>query len=148
MVNTHLTQATNKFLAIILAFVLFLGLASPQTVEANSDTTAGGGVSNLNVDFQGGRVDFSGGGFDENQDTDSVWGNILSRFHVQIAAVFGVFMLVALYKFGELLVKLIMSSDNPQGRGRVISGMIVSGIATAALGAATILFGFFYHMLL
>lgn len=144
MMNPVLTSTKNKFLALILAFVMFLGLTAPQTVHADD----GRSVGDMEITFDGGKVNLSGGGFENDATSDTVWQDILSRFHVQIAAIFGVFMLVALYKFGELLIKLIMSSDNPQGRGRVISGMIVSFIATAALGAATILFGFFYHMLL
>lgn len=144
MMNPVLNSTKNKFLALILAFVMFLGLAAPQTVHADG----GNSIGDMTITFDGSKVDLTGGGFESNTDSSSVWEDILTRFHVQIAAIFGVFMLVALYKFGELLVKLIMSSDNPQGRGRVMSGMVVSGIATAALGAATILFGFFYHMLL
>lgn len=134
----------TEALAIIGALLAFVGISTPQV------TYAVGGINDLEVGFtEGGGATVSGGKFgDDASDSASVWNQIINEFHTQIAAVFGVFMLVALYKFGELLVKLIMSSDNPRGRGEIITGMIVAGGATAALGAATILFGFFYHLLL
>lgn len=137
-----------------LSVVAFLGITMPVTrfavdeAEGPSSAVGGvGGVGDLQLQFKGGGVSMPAG-FDAVGNTDSVWQNIIKKFHVQIAAVFGIFMLVALYKFGELLVKLIMSSDNPRGRSEIISGMIVAGAATAALGATSILFGFFYHLLL
>lgn len=131
----------NKFFALIIAFMMFLGVTAPEIAHA-------GGVGDLDVTFGSDGASLSGGGFDDQTDSDSVWNDILTRFHTQIAAVFGIFMLVALFKFGQLLTKLIMSSDNPRDRGETITGLIVAGIATAALGAATVLFGFFYHLLL
>lgn len=138
--------------AIILSILLFLGVTTPTMVSADKKTgsTGGaGGIGDLTVGFtEEGGASITGGGFGDKNDSVSVWNQIITEFHTQIAAVFGVFMLIALYKFGELLVKLIMSSDNPRGRGEIITGMVVAGGATAALGAATILFGFFYHLLL
>lgn len=140
-----LTDTRTKSFALITAVLMFMGVGLPRTAFASGSA---GGVGGLKVDFGKGGATLTGGGFDSQKDSNGVWGDILTRFHTQIAAVFGVFMLVALYKFGELLVKLIMTSDNPRGRGEIITGLIVAGIATAALGAATILFGFFYHLLL
>lgn len=132
--------------AIIASVLLFLGVLTPNVVDA----AGAGGIGDLEVGFsKNGGATMTGGQFGgDNTDTASVWNTIINEFHTQIAAVFGVFMLIALYKFGELLVKLIMSSDNPRGRGEIITGMVVAGGATAALGAATLLFGFFYHLLL
>lgn len=132
----------NKFFALIIAFLVLVGVTAPQEAHAV------GGVDDLNVSFSGGKANIGGGKFDNYEDSDSVWDQILTRFHTQIAAVFGIFMLVALFKFGQLLTKLIMSSDNPRERGETITGLIIAGIATAGLGSATILFGFFYHLLL
>lgn len=134
----------KETVALILSLAAFIGIATPSVQYAEGSGV--GGVGDLKLDFsEGGVVMPDGFG---NDNTDSVWAQIIEKFHVQIAAVFGVFMLVALYKFGELLIKLIMSADNPRGRGEIISGMIVAGAATAGLGAASVLFGFFYHLLL
>lgn len=140
--NSVLTDTKTKFVAIILAIMAMVGVVSPQVAYA-------GGVADLDFNFsESGGVNISGGGFGENNSTEAVWQQILTEFHVQISALFGVFMLVALFRFGFLLTKLIGASDNPNARADIIKGMVVAGVATAALGAATIFFGFFYHMLL
>lgn len=141
----------NKFFALILALVMFVGVMAPKTAyadEAAKPKDSAGGVGALNVEFGEDGAKLKGGGFSTATDNQGVWGQILTRFHTQISAVFGIFMLVALFKFGQLLTKLIMSSDNPRERSETITGLIIAGIATAALGAATLLFGFFYHLLL
>lgn len=135
---------TNKVFALIIALLMFVGVAFPETAHASG----AGGVGGLDIQFGEDGAVLSGGGFDDNEDSNSVWGEILTRFHTQIAAVFGIFMLVALFKFGQLLTKLIMSSDNPRERSETITGLIVAGIATAGLGSATVFFGFFYHLML
>lgn len=141
------TETKNKFIAIILALTMFLGLATPMNVEAGSGGV--GGIDDLDPSFSENGFGVSeNSDFGNENDSESVWNDIIGRFHTQIAGVFGIFFLIALYKFGELALKLIFNADNPRNRGATIIGFIVAGVGAGLLGALTTIFGFFYHILI
>jgi len=51
-----------------------------------------------------------------------------------------IFMLVQFAKLGA-------AGDNEQGRKRAIAGILTTGIATALLGGASVVIGFFWNIL-
>lgn len=99
-------------------------------------------VDDVSVQMQeDGTLDIYGiGSGDSNQ-----WNNLFNKYRTVIVGVSGIGAITMLFYFIINFMKLGASAGNPSGRQQAITGILVTGIATALLGAVSIIAGFFYN---
>lgn len=141
---------SGKVLAVMMALALTLslfagyipalsgnGTSEGAMVEAAYATGFGDLLDGVGVDGQ------KPAGIQDDVDME----NILGRYKNIVLAITG-FLTVTM--FAAMLfqfAKLGMAGDNEQARRKAIGGILTTGIATALLGGATIVIGFFYNAL-
>lgn len=129
----------KKIVSFMLALTFIISFSSIEAEALGSGDSPSNAFEKENTLIDEYREGYSG-------DVDEI-DTIIDRTHVQISGLFGLFFLGSLYKFGELVTKLIMFSDNPSKRGEAIFALLFSGFCTGLLGSLTLIFGFFYHIL-
>ena len=80
-------------------------------------------------------------------DKKTTLNNLLSEYRTIITFLSAIGSLSMIAFFILNFIALGNSKGNPQERQKAITGLIVSGIATAGLGSVTLITGLFYNML-
>lgn len=88
-----------------------------------------------------GRLDVYGMG---NGDANT-WNQFYAKYKSVIVGISGVGAITFIALFIIQFMKLGTSAGNPQARSQALSGCLWTGIAAAALGAVSIIAGFFYN---
>jgi len=118
-------------------------LILPESALADTKTAGAGGVDvTMNSD---GTVILDGGNTSFNDTENNSWNDLFGRYKKIIVGISGFATLTMLAAFIFLFVKLGTVSGNEKARKEVITGILFTGIATAALGSVTIIMGFFYN---
>lgn len=79
------------------------------------------------------------------KDDDDAWNMIYTKYKAVIVSITGFCAMTCVLVFIILAVKLGGTAGNPQARKKTMTGMMVSGIGTVALGAVAFFFAFFYN---
>lgn len=131
----------RKVMAFLMAITMFVGIASPQIVSANND------FSGLEVTVgEDGALNFSGGGMQHETGADA-WNGFIAKYKNFIVGISAIGAVTMILFFIMQLLKLGGTAGNPQARSQVLTGLIWSGVAAAALGSVSIIVGFFYNAL-
>ena len=140
----------KKLMAFACVFTFILSAFSGVLPVANDGAgfiveaqAIGDLMSGIEISDDG--SDLSVGDAIESGDTD--FNNILGRYKNIVVAITG-FLTVTM--FGMMIfmfTKLGIAGDNEQARRKAIGVILTTGIATALLGGATIVIGFFYGAL-
>lgn len=134
--------AKQKTLAFIMLIAMVIGLTAPQLASAS-----GSDLGDLKVTFDDtGKLNFEGGGMDYD-DSGSAWESFIAKYQGFIVGISGVGAVTMILFFIMQLLKLGGTAGNPQARSQVLSGLIWSGVAAAALGSVSVIVGFFYGAL-
>ena len=88
-----------------------------------------------------GRLDVYGMG----QGDANTWNQFYAKYKSVIVGISGVGAITFIALFIIQFMKLGASAGNPQARSQALSGCLWTGIAAAALGAVSIIAGFFYN---
>ena len=88
-----------------------------------------------------GRLDVYGMG---NGDANT-WNQFYAKYKSVIVGISGVGAITFIALFIIQFMKLGTSAGNPQARSQALTGCLWTGIAAAALGAVSIIAGFFYN---
>lgn len=99
----------------------------------------------VEVDEQGG-LTIDGGGF-TNGGTGQAWKDFIGKYRFFITGIAGIATVTMILIFIFQFLKLGASAGNPTARTQALIGILWSGVAAAALGAVTIIVGFFYNSL-
>lgn len=132
----------NKSKKIILCLVALVLSVFIINTNLNSNVQAGG-VPTIRFDNNG-KVS---GTIKDLDDKKTTLNNLLSEYRTVIAFLSGIGSLSMIMFFIMNFIALGNSKGNPQARQKAITGLIVSGIATAGLGSVTVITGLFYNML-
>lgn len=136
--------AKQKTLAFIMLIAMVIGLTAPQKALA---ATPGNDLDDLKVTIdKEGKLNFSGGGM-TYEDSGSAWGSFIAKYQGFIVGISGVGAVTMILFFIMQLLKLGGTAGNPQARSQVLTGLIWSGVAAAALGSVSVIVGFFYGAL-
>lgn len=131
----------QKVLALVMAVMLFIGLATPQTASANGD------LSGLDIKITDtGALTMKGGGMEQTTGA-TAWNSFLAKYKNFIVGISGVGAVTMILFFIMQLLKLGGTAGNPQERSKVLAGLVWSGVAAAGLGIVSVLVGFFYNAL-
>lgn len=77
-------------------------------------------------------------------ESDTDFNGILGRYKNIIVAITGFLTVTMFAMMIFMFTKLGVAGDNEMARRKAIGGILTTGIATALLGGATIVIGFFY----
>lgn len=130
---------------LIMALILVFAMFTPSMAWATSGGSAADGLD-VTMGEDGTITIEGGGGLDFNSaDGTSAWNDVFTRYKNIIVAFSGLATLTMLAVFIFLFAKLGTVSANEKERRSVITGILFSGIATAALGSVTVIMAFFYN---
>ena len=82
-----------------------------------------------------------------NEDRGKAFSEILTQYRSVVTFVSGIALISMVLFFIFNLIALGNSKGNPQERQKAITGLIVSGIATAGLGSVTLITTLFYNFI-
>lgn len=147
------SSVKSRVMAFLMAVVLMFGLTGELTsvcfVNAYaSDTTGTTGSNGTNIfDVIGddGQVVNGGGGFDTDEDSGQSITTIITKYKTIATAIMGILTITMLIFMLIQFTKLGAAGDNEMQRKRAIMGILTTGIATALLGGATVVVGFFWN---
>ena len=127
---------TLKFMLFLILFTVFTAFTPATESYALDDS-----VVNVTIGDDG-AVTVEGSAFQDNR--QSAWNDLIGRYKGFIAGIAGIATITMIVLFIMQFMKLAASAGNPQARSQALVGVLWTGIATACLGAVTIIVGFFY----
>lgn len=147
MTQAHQRSYRSRILACIMVIAAALslsgGFAPFAPVPAFADETTASDNIFSGIVNDDGSIKLA----DKNADDAKTLGGIVTTYRTIASAITGIlavtmfiFMLIQFSKLGA-------AGDNEQARKRAIAGILTTGIATALLGGATIVIGFFWNIL-
>ncbi|MBQ3420512.1 MAG: hypothetical protein IJH34_02345 [Romboutsia sp.] len=125
-------------LPLLMAFMVLSYAVSPAVeVYANNNIPAFS-ITNSGV---------SGEFFDDNTDKISVFDKILKEYRtvVMFLSAIGTISMIMFFIFN--FISLGKSQGNPSERQKAITGLIITGLASAGLGSVTLITTLFYNMI-
>lgn len=139
-----------KKVIIFLIFSLFLCNITPIYVSANKQETTkhfSGDINDFGVTITEDGVKYDGDlSSKKAKDTDSSWSYFFEKYKGFIVGVGGVLTLTMLLLFIKNFMHLGVTSGNPQARQQVLTGLIITGLATAGIGSVTTFVALFYYI--
>ena len=128
---------------IILISSMFLLLSSNVTSNNIEVYASNATIPNIQINSSNNITN----GLYNSGKKDKLLNKILTEYRGIIVFISGIAMLSMIMFFIFNFIELGNSKGNPQARQKAISGLIVSGIATAGLGAVTLIVQLFYNMI-
>ncbi len=137
-----LTQTGNRrrMLAGMLALILVLGLFRSGLVQPALAATTGNPFADFDIGSNGELTRTP------SSETMNMQG-VVNRYKTIALALTSVLTITMLIFMLLQFTKLGAAGDNEMARKRAIMGILTTGIATALLGGATIIIGFFWNAL-
>ena len=132
----------RKIFASILCVFMLTGVFSNNIALASSTPT----LNDITYDENG---NLTLGGYEETDDSKKgkVFNKVLTEYKGIVTFITGIALVSMIMFFVLNLINLGNSKGNPQERQKAITGLIVSGVATAGLGAVNIIVALFYNMI-
>lgn len=85
--------------------------------------------------------------FADNEAFQKAWKKFMDDYHFLVSIVAGVGALTSILVFIIHFIRLGSCPDIPYLRYKIMRDMLTSGVATALLGAITLVMGIFYHVI-
>jgi len=140
-----------KKIMIYLLLTLCLCSINPISVSANKEETTNhfsGDINDFGVTITEDGVKYDGDlSAKKSKDTDNAWTHLFEKYKGFIVGVGGILTLTMLLLFIKNFMHLGVTSGNPQARQQVLTGLIITGLATAGLGSVTTFVALFYYIL-
>lgn len=137
----------SRMSAFLMAFLMVFAMSSMSIMpafaaDASGGTGgAGGPASIFDIVGDDGKVgEVSGGG-------EGGFTVVITQYRTIAVAITGILTITMLIFMLIQFTKLGASGDNEMARKKAIMGILTTGIATALLGGATIIVGFFWNVL-
>lgn len=138
------TGYKKMIVALLLFFSLFTAFSFNTPIVAyadNGDT----GVGSIDITMDGDGLKVDGSGF--STDSKTAWDTFFKRYKKFIVGISGMATLTMVAIFIYCFIKLGASTGNEKARKEAQVGILWSGVATAGMGAVTLIVGFFYSSL-
>lgn len=131
----------KKFIMSLLVVFMVAGVTEPTVAEASGNKY--NTIPSIQIDTSTGNIQ---GGL-ENGDKGKALNKILYEYRGVVTFISGIGMISMIMFFIFNLINLGNSKGNPQERQKAVTGLIVSGIATAGLGSVTLITSLFYNLM-
>lgn len=144
-----LNKIKKMVMPLMLGAFLFGGVNTvmnynePQEVHAENPLT--GGIESMpTFSMSGGNLNM---GDLANASKDDFFNTVLSEYRGIVMFISGIGTISMILFFILNFINLGKSQGNPQERQKAISGLIISGIASAGLGSVTMIVALFFNAL-
>ena len=144
-----LNKIKKMVMPLMLGAFLFGGVNTvmnynePQEVHAENPLT--GGIESMpTFSMSGGNLNM---GDLANANKDDFFNTVLSEYRGIVMFISGIGTISMILFFILNFINLGKSQGNPQERQKAISGLIISGIASAGLGSVTMIVALFFNAL-
>lgn len=144
-----LNKIKKMVMPLMLGAFLFGGVNTvmnynePQEVHAENALT--GGIESMpTFSMNGGSLNM---GDLANANKDDFFNTVLSEYRGIVIFISGIGTISMILFFILNFINLGKSQGNPQERQKAISGLIISGIASAGLGSVTMIVALFFNAL-
>lgn len=135
----------KKIITSLLVMVMVAGIFAPNSMEAFAS-----GNNKYNdvpgIEVKDGKLDLDTIKVNDGE-KGKVFNKVLKEYRGVVTFISGIGLVSMIMFFIFNLVALGNSKGNPQERQKAITGLIVSGIATAGLGSVTLITTLFYNMM-
>lgn len=140
----------TKIFASILCVCMLTGAVSTNVAFANggdkTSTTTSSKPSMDDIEIKDGKLEL--GAYEkDDKDKGQILNRVLTEYKGIVTFITGIALVSMIMFFVLNLIALGNSKGNPQERQKAVTGLIVSGIATAGLGAVNIIVALFYNMI-
>lgn len=116
-----------------------------DTVEVHANGNLKGDATNLpQISFDG-NGNLTMGGM-ETQKKEAFFNTVLTEYRTVVIFISGIGTISMILFFIMNFINLGKSQGNPQERQKAITGLIISGIASAGLGSVTLITTLFYNV--
>lgn len=152
-------KLNTRIMSFLVAIMLVFGAVGQSVTVAYAYMPGSGGGSGTGgtggTGSAGGNIfDLVGddGGINSSSDvarqnTDGSFTTIITKYKAIAVAIMGILTITMLIFMLIQFTKLGAAGDNEMARKKAIMGILTTGIATALLGGATIIVGFFWGAL-
>lgn len=136
----------GRMSAFLMAFLMMFAMSSMSIMpafaaDASGGTGGTGPASIFDIVGDDGNVGEVGGG------GEGGFTVVITQYRTIAVAITGILTITMLIFMLIQFTKLGASGDNEMARKKAIMGILTTGIATALLGGATIIVGFFWNVL-
>lgn len=149
----------TRMMSLFVSFMLVFSAAGQSVTMAyaytpgsgtgggGSGTGGGGGSSGSLFDLVSDDGKINESSEVATQNTDGSFTTIITKYKSIAVAIMGILTITMLIFMLIQFTKLGAAGDNEMARKKAIMGILTTGIATALLGGATIIVGFFWGAL-
>ena len=144
-----LNKIKKMVMPIILGAFLFGGVNAvvdyKEPVEVHATGTLTGGIEDMpQLSMSGGVLQL---GDLAGANKDNFFNTVLTEYRGVVMFISGIGTISMILFFILNFINLGKSQGNPQERQKAISGLIISGIASAGLGSVTMIVALFFNAL-
>lgn len=132
----------KKFVMSLLVVFMMAGTFEPTLVSASNNKY--NTIPSIQIDTSTGNIK---DGLESSADKGKALNKILYEYRGIVTFISGIGMISMIMFFIFNLINLGNSKGNPQERQKAVTGLIVSGIATAGLGSVTLITSLFYNLM-
>lgn len=157
----------NRIMSFLMAFMLLFGMVGQSMTLAyagggympgsgtgtststgsGTGSSSGGGGSNALFDIVGDQGNINESSTVASQSSNGSFTTVITKYKSIATAIMGILTITMLIFMLIQFTKLGAAGDNEMARKKAIMGILTTGIATALLGGATIVVGFFWGVL-
>lgn len=132
--------------SMITAYAYMPGSGNQGQENTGQNASGGGAASLFDLVSDDGQI--NSGSEVARQNTDGSFTTIITKYKSIAVAIMGILTITMLIFMLIQFTKLGAAGDNEIARKKAIMGILTTGIATALLGGATIIVGFFWGALI
>lgn len=145
--GTYTLNAKGRFVTIFILMVILLGVCGVLNPIVSMDAYANNATSIFDMVGDTGAVDPTAGGVSAADNTADSIATVMTKGKAIAMGFTGIATLIMLVCMIIQFLKLGAAGDNETSRKRATMGILTTGIATALLGGATVVVGFFWGAL-
>lgn len=133
-------NSLKKYITLIITVFSLSGVFAINNIEVSASS-----IPNIQINSSNN----ISGGLTSTQHTgaNGILNKILKEYRGIIVFISGIAMLSMIMFFILNFIELGNSKGNPQARQKAINGLIITGLATAGLGAVNLIVQLFYNMI-
>lgn len=143
--ETMKTRVKSLFLTLIMMLAMSGGNPFSLVAYATGPTGSTNPNDIFNIVSDSGEINTSSSVAQQN--TNGSFSTIITKYRSIATAIMGILTITMLIFMLIQFTKLGAAGDNEMARKKAIMGILTTGIATALLGGATIVVGFFWGAL-
>lgn len=145
-----INKIKSVFISFLCMFMIFGMFAPNEALASNKAPTTESSTNSFDIPevdlTDDGKLDLGSVGLADGEKKGAVFSRILTEYRGIVTFISAIALISMILFFIINLIALGNSKGNPQDRQKAITGLVVSGIATAGLGSVVTITQLFFHM--